>query len=219
MKEPMIGIKFGRVTVIADAPSHFQPSGQRKRCVIGKCECGTKKTFRANDLRAGNTTSCGCRRMDGALSATLRHGGAINGMHTPIYKTWCHLRDRCFNKNNKSYPNYGGRGITVCERWLGRDGFIHFAKDMGPRPVGTTIDRKNNDGNYEPSNCRWATKVQQMNNMRTNVFVEYLGESKTLAQWEKELGLSQDLIGARMLRGMSAKEAIEKPVRQWPGKW
>jgi len=217
MKEVFVGKKFGRVTVIGDAPYYVQPNGSVKRQVVGRCDCGVEKVFRSFDLKSGNTTSCGCLKVELAGTHTLRHGGAINGKHTRTYKCWCHLRDRCSNPNNKDYRNYGGRGIRVCARWLGREGFINFLSDMGERPIGKTIERMNNNGNYEPGNCRWATKIEQGNNTRKNVFIEYDGKRKTAAEWEREMGLPPEVIAVRIRKGQSPHVAITTPLRKWPG--
>ncbi len=215
MKENLIGKKFGRVTVIDDAPSHFQPSGQRKRCVVGRCDCGKVKKFRATALRSGMATSCGCFKVEMAGTHTLKHGGAINGTHTRTYKSWVHMKDRCLNPRNKSYKDYGGRGISICGRWL--NNFPAFMEDMGEKPAGLMLERKNNNGNYEPSNCRWATRKEQNSNKRVSLLIKYRGETKTATQWERDLGLPKNRIVARMKRGMSGQGAIEKPLRQWPG--
>jgi hypothetical protein len=96
----------------------------------------------------------------------LSHGHCVNGQDSPTYRSWYNLLSRCTNANHNSYERYGGRGITVCERWQGKGGFQNFLEDMGPRPLGKTIDREDNDGNYEPGNCRWATKEEQTVNQR-----------------------------------------------------
>lgn len=102
-----------------------------------------------------------------------------------LYNSFMRMKQRCNNPKSKDYPKYGGRGIKVCERWNGESGFQHFLSDMGPRPDGQSLDRINNDGNYEPSNCRWATRTQQNNNTRRNRFFTINGECKTLSEWIK----------------------------------
>lgn len=121
------------------------------------------------------------------------------------YISWSSMLQRCNNKNHTSYKNYGGRGISVCDRWLK---FENFYEDMGERKKGVTLDRIDNNGNYEPENCRWATYLQQGNNTRRTKDVECRGKSQSLSQWARELGLSRSCLSARIARGMSIEEAL-----------
>jgi hypothetical protein len=116
---------------------------------------------------------------------------------------------RCTNPKFPGYKNYGGRGITVCERWRQ---YEHFLADMGERPHGMTIERKDNDGNYEPDNCRWATRLEQANNKRTNVFIEFDGKRMTRSQWERELGLGSTTLRNRLRNGKSIEEAMRSDL-------
>lgn len=125
------------------------------------CSCGVIRSVNGSDLKSGKSKSCGCYNLEEIIKRETTHG--MTG--TPIYKTWREMHTRCYNKNRKSYIDYGGRDINICERWLK---FENFYADMGEKPKGMSIDRKNNDGNYEPSNCRWATKQQQINNRRSS---------------------------------------------------
>ena len=125
---------------------------------------------------------------------------------TSTYFVWVGLRRRCFNPNHRDYAAYGGRGITVCRRWADYDAFL---EDMGERPVGTSIDRIDNDGNYEPSNCKWATKVEQCRNMRRSRIFPHNGESKTLTEWSKVLGINYDRLRGRLRLGWTFERAIE----------
>jgi hypothetical protein len=119
------------------------------------------------------------------------------------------MKQRCQNPNNPSYHNYGGRGIKVCERWFS---FENFISDMGMRPTNDhTLERINNDGNYEPSNCKWATRTEQARNFRSNRMLEFNGEKKCISAWAKELGLTHDSISRRLRRGWSIEEALTKP--------
>ena len=153
-----VGLKFGRLTVVDDL------GNSRVACL---CDCGLSVFVRCQSLRTGNTQSCGCLKIERAqqnLPAPIRtHGEAQRGKHTREYRIWIDMKSRCFNPLNKHWNDYGGRGITICDRWMD---FSNFLADMGRRPSGLSIDRINNDGNYEPNNCRWATAKEQQHNQR-----------------------------------------------------
>jgi hypothetical protein len=159
--EDLTGRSFGRLR--ADERDFVKEASSIKRQSWWKCtcECGEKKTIRASFLIGGHALSCGCGR--------TKHGHSKKGNISVEYKTWDSMLRRCFNSSDVSYKNYGGRGITVCERWKR---FINFYEDMGDKPKGMSLDRVNNNGNYEPSNCRWSTRSQQNRNMRTTKLTE-----------------------------------------------
>lgn len=189
---------FGRLTVIESPP------GRRWLC---QCECGSPERWVSKyALRSGHSTSCGCRRSETCaafMRANLhepKHGGA----RTREYRIWDGMRDRC-----KRHKNYAGRGITVCERW---NDFANFLADMGPRPPGLTIDRIDNNGNYEPGNCRWATMKQQLRNTRVNRIVEYQGRTMTLAELAEITGVPRLRLDIRLQRGLSVHDAINAPL-------
>ncbi|MBE9110316.1 hypothetical protein IQ273_12925 [Nodosilinea sp. LEGE 07298] len=189
---------FGRLTVQSKTANKGKDVCWK--CI---CECGKESTVSTSALRSGNTKSCGCGKSSGAT---------VHGMYTsPEYNSWEKMKSRCLNPNNEFYPHYGGRGITVCDRWL--NSFENFYEDMGPRPKGTSIDRKENDGNYEPGNCRWATKKVQANNTSRNVFLEYKNISKTVTQWSGETGISAAVIKHRMKQGWPAEKILNTPAR------
>jgi hypothetical protein len=156
----LTGQRFGRLTVIERAMN--SPHGMTKW--LCKCDCGAEIIARRGNLHTGNTQSCGCWRRDSATAGHIIHGEGKRYQTTAEYRCWRNMITRCRNPHNHAFKNYGGRGISICDEWLD---FKCFLADMGRRPsTGFSLDRINNDGNYEPGNCRWATRKQQANNKR-----------------------------------------------------
>lgn len=180
-----VGQRFGTMVIIGGPDRSF--TGTAWLC---RCDCGEERTIFAANLRAGRFR-CPC-------SSDSNH---------PLYGTWRRILDRCNNPSNKAFKNYGGRGITVCQRW---SEFDNFKADMGVRPEGHSIDRIDNDGNYSPENCRWATDKQQASNTRANVYLEYRGQTKTMTDWANYLGISREAMRQRILRGLPDCELFFK---------
>lgn len=180
-----------------------------------QCDCGQTWMGPTNVLRFGNTASCGCRR-GGAT-----HGHMRGGEKSPTYSSWKAMISRCYHSSSPSYEHYQKLGITVCDRWRYGEGektaFECFLDDMGERTSkDLTLDRHpNNDGNYEPGNCRWASKRDQANNRRTNKLFEHQGRTMTFAQLVRATGLEKELLRHRLLRaGWTVEEALNAPKQQ-----
>jgi len=141
-----------------------------------------------------------------------RHGYKTAGKYSPEYSIWMNLRARCNNPKNNRYDSYGARGIKVCDRWMAD--FVNFLEDMGRRPSKAhSIDRIDNDGNYEPGNCRWATRKEQCRNRRSSRFLEFNGQVKTAAEWAEEVGIEQSTLNLRLKYGWSVERALTQPLR------
>ena len=163
----MLGKRFGRLLVVANAPDVVFDSGRKLRKVIANCDCGAQKAYLVCHLRAGKTQSCGCLRKEVVAELHSTHGDTrpSKGKWTPEYVAWSGMIARCKDMGAKNRPYYADRGITICERWL--TSYENFLADMGRKPPGLySLDRINSDGNYEPGNCRWATSTEQRLNSR-----------------------------------------------------
>lgn len=199
-KIDMTGQRFGRLTAITEA-GHDQ---RRRTLWLCACSCGTETIVAGGDLRRGHTSSCGCLMRE--ISAANGRASVIHGMYgTPTYLSWQSMRARCLNPNAISYPRYGGRGITVDQRWAG---FEQFYADMGVRPDGTSLDRLDSNGPYNPSNCRWATAKEQARNKRTNRLLTYRGVTLAACEWAERAGINRNTLYARLRKGWSVERAL-----------
>ena len=198
-----IGDKVGRLTILGI--ERVNEKGSTRVFCTCQCDCGNIKKIRMDSIstKSRKTQSCGCYAKE--LSSIRNSSHKMS--NTTTYKSWFSMRNRCFNPNNPSYSNYGGIGITVCDRW--KDSFENFLNDMGERPSKAySIDRIDVNGNYEPNNCRWATQVQQQNNKRNNSTITYNGETRTITEWSRILGIKASIIFTRKRRGKSDAECL-----------
>lgn len=198
-KRDLTGIRFGKLTVVSRVGNAF-----RWHC---NCDCGGTVTAEGSNLRKGATKSCGCFRKEIGHIKNLTHGMT----DTRAYGTWSNMKRRCHAPTHDKFKYYGGRGIKVCDRWL--HSFENFMKDMGPCPAGGSIERKDSSGNYEPSNCEWATKVAQANNKSSNRLETVGGVTRTLAQWATISGVNYKALHARMSAGWTIEKALSVPVK------
>lgn len=190
----LTGLRYGMLTVVGF--DHIENFITYWKAV---CDCGGTKVVRTNSLRTGRANSCGCLRGKGGVT----HGQT----KTKEYRAWVSIKTRCNNPNTINFKHYGGKGIKVCERWL--SSFQRFLTDMGKCPSpGHSIERKKSNGNYEPSNCYWATRKEQNNNTSQNRYIEYNGETKTIAQWCDLLNLKYDTVYNRLASGDSVERAF-----------
>ena len=194
------GRVFGKLTVIEKVDSAF--SGIYWRC---RCECGREQDVRGSHLTGGK--EC-------CISCAMRKCATKHGLHGHIvYRIWVMMRQRCQNENAIGYKNYGGRGIKICDRW---GSFENFASDVGIPPTSKhTLDRVDVNGNYEPSNFRWATPKEQQRNRRNNRHIEYNGERKIITEWSEITGISLDNIYRRLKSGWSINRTLSEPIQKY----
>lgn len=204
------GQKYNRLVVLGFAGRIR--GGSYWKC---RCDCGAEVVVRGAQLKNGGTKSCGCLGREGAATRARQRNYRHGMKGTPEYVAWRAMRDRCEKQDHPAYHNYGGRGITVCERWSGSDGFARFIEDMGRRPTTRhTLERRDNGKGYSPDNCRWATTSEQARNKRSNCFIEYDGKRMILADWAKETGLSRYCISGRLRMGWTVKDTLTIPQKR-----
>lgn len=204
----LTGQKFGRLLVVERGTNN----NEGKAMWYCKCDCGNpaKILVRGKDLRSGNTQSCGCYARELTSQRSTKHGLS----HTKLHNIWTAMKERCYNPNAIQFKDWGGRGITVCDEWLGEHGsenFIAWAYANGFKQE-LTLDRINVDGNYEPSNCRWVTMKEQSRNKRNNIEITYCNKTQTLADWAIELNINYRTLYARYRSGWSVERMLTTPV-------
>lgn len=195
----LTGQRYGRLTVISlDTTRVARRNGKMWLC---RCDCGARASVSGERLRNGRTRSCGCLRVEMRGTQTLTHGMS----KSPTWNCWQRMRRRCYDPNSIQYPYYGGRGITVCERW---EKFENFLEDMGEVPPGMSIDRIDNDKGYEPGNVRWATKTEQARNKRSNVRLLVGGQEMLASDFVKTYGLVKGSVYHMIKKGKTAEEIL-----------
>lgn len=213
----LAGQPFGRLLVISRA-KNTKDGKPRWLC---RCACGATLIVRSSDLKSGATVSCSCHRREAASKRWKKHGEARK--ITTEYRIWNNAKSRCFLPTNRAYKNYGARGVVMCSAW--RESFPAFLQDMGRRPKGLTLNRRNNSGNYScgkcqqcieqgwPANCFWATWFEQANNRRGNRWLTIGTETKTVAQWSDQSGVSRAAIKNRLDNlHWPTEKAVSEPV-------
>ena len=200
-RRDLTGKRFGRLLVKRYSHSIYYSSSTPTvwECV---CDCGSVTLVIGGSLSSGHTASCGCYGRT--------HSATHNLSRSKEYKAWRSMKERCLNPKHPSFLHYGGRGITISERWMT---FSNFIEDMGPCQKGMSLDRINNNGGYELSNCRWADAIQQCNNKRTNVRLHLNGKTMTVAEWASELGIKRKTLARRIHSGWPLGKALFTPVR------
>lgn len=202
------GMRFDRLVAIRS--DHAKKKGYYFWLFL--CDCGKEKVISKASVIAKIVVSCGCYGKQKRLESkrSFKHGKT----GSKVYYTWQSMKGRCFNPKQDMFPKYGGRGIKICDRWLK---FENFLEDMGEPPTQKhSIDRIDNNGNYEPTNCRWATNKEQSRNRSVTKFATYKGETKSVLDWCEELGLSYNLTRERLSNGWTAERAFQTP-RFWRG--
>jgi hypothetical protein len=201
--ENYAGKQFGRLTILDVVRRNS------RWMVVAKCACGSDYMTQLAAIQSGRVKSCSCLKNELLTKRATKHGLA----GSRIYNTWSNMIQRCENPRHALWRNYGGRGIAVCLRWHKLENF--FA-DMGHHPAGLQLDRIDNDGDYNPGNCRWATRLQQNNNQRTSRFLKVGTMRKTVAEWSRETGINRHTIAHRLVLGWSDEKAVLTPVKYEP---
>ena len=196
------GERFGRLVAVEMVERDQKWRDHKWRF---RCDCGGEAITGIKQAKSGHTKSCGCLFREAMVARNTRHG--LSRKHPIEYRIWKNMRGRCNTPTDSDYADYGGRGIRICDRWTD---FAAFFEDMGQRPEGHSLDREDVNGDYDPSNCRWATDKQQANNKRSNYLIEHGGVTRTLMQWCEIYGLDHSKVWYRLKTGRSFEEAFSR---------
>lgn len=200
----LTGKRYGRLKVVK-----YIGIKDTHKAYLCKCDCGNEKIMKSSDLRSGRVRSCGCYRTQYMINKNTTHGLRKHR----LYGIWNNIKSRCTNPNSDSYNRYGGRGIKMCAEWKDNfKAFYDWSMENGYKE-NLTIDRINNDGNYEPDNCRWVTDKKQANNRNNNKNFTLNNETKTLTEWCEHFNINYRTVQDRLKRGWSIKRALTEPVQ------
>ena len=201
----LINQKFGKLLVV-------KKIGVKNNYIFWEClcDCGKTTIVSTSNLTSNRIKSCGCLKHESLMERNITH----NQRHTKLYEVWKTMKQRCYNPNNRSYHNYGGRGISICDEWKNNfESFYIWSKNNGYKEE-LTIDRIDVNGNYDPCNCRWTTKLIQANNTRTNKYVTINNETKTVSEWCRFYNISNSAVYLRVKNGMSLLDALTTPSKR-----
>lgn len=197
------GKKFGRLTVLKFYDIRTRKGNKKESRWLCKCDCGNETVVVGSSLKSGKTQSCGCLNKETTKAASITHGLS----HEKLYFVWKAMIARCENKEHPSYKDYGGRGISVCKEWHSIETFVNWSKENGHKE-GLELDRINNNGNYEPTNCRFTTRKKQTRNTRRNINVTIGEQTKTLTEWAEIYSLKRNTMQYRYYRGDRGKTLV-----------
>jgi len=200
------GKRFGKL--VAMKYHHSERKRAHWECL---CDCGKTHITATSYLNTGDVTSCGC------IKSPIKSVLGINAKKVRGHASWSGLLDRCYNASSKDYERYGKRGITVCDRW--RASFLNFHEDMGEKPVGLSVERRDNSLGYSPENCYWGTSKQQCRNRRSNTLITIDGETKCLVEWREIKGISKSCYQWRVRNGWTPERALTTPIVAGKGEW
>lgn len=214
--EDLAGQRFGRLVVVSREPNRVRNNGRAKTVWLCQCDCGKERAVLAESLKSGATKSCGCLSVEMFVKRATTHGYTKDKKKERLYVVWRSIIQRCENPNIPTYKYYGGKGVSICDEWHDYSKFRSWAYLNGYDETAVrgecTIDRIDNNGDYEPSNCRWVCLKTQMRNRSDNRLITHNGETKSVVEWAEQTGLSPQLIYGRLNEGWSGADAITIPL-------